>query len=192
MQMLRAVLQRFFGIKRESEQKTGMVGQQINIAIVGAGRVGVLFAEELMNNPRSAYRPVCFIDNDPQKAGQKVAGLNVYDPSSVNSRFLASWPIQELVITITEADAGRKRELYDYYKDMGCKIKVYDYPMAEAMEGGRRKLREFDIQELLFRSPKEFLSDETRDYYRGKAVLITGGGGSIGSEIARQVARSCA
>lgn len=189
VQVIRDVLQHFFGIKRESEQRSGMVGQQINIAIVGAGRVGVLFAEELMNNPRAAYRPVCFIDNDPQKAGQKVAGLNVYDPSAVNSRFLSSWPIQELVITITEADADRKRELYDYYKDMGCKIKVYDYPMAEAMEGGRRKLREFDIRELLFRSPKEFLSDETRDYYRGKAVLITGGGGSIGAEIARQVAR---
>ena len=189
VQVIRDVLQHFFGIKRESEQRSGMVGQQINIAIVGAGRVGVLFAEELMNNPRAAYRPVCFIDNDPQKAGQKVAGLNVYDPSAVNSRFLSSWPIQELVITITEADDDRKRELYDYYKDMGCKIKVYDYPMAEAMEGGRRKLREFDIRELLFRSPKEFLSDETRDYYRGKAVLITGGGGSIGAEIARQVAR---
>ncbi|MBR6707963.1 MAG: polysaccharide biosynthesis protein [Clostridia bacterium] len=189
VRLIRALLQRLFGIKRENEQQTGMVGQQINIAIVGAGRVGVLFAEELMNNPRSAYRPVCFIDNDPQKAGQKVAGLNVYAPSAVNSRFLASWPIQEVVIAITEADIDRKRELYDYYKDMGCKIKVYDYPMAEAVEGGRRKLREFDIQELLFRSPKEFLSEETRDYYRGKAVLITGGGGSIGSEIARQVAR---
>ena len=187
--VIRTVLQRFFGIKRENDQQTGMVGQQINIAIVGAGRVGVLFAEELMNNPRSAYRPVCFIDNDPQKTGQKVAGLNVYDPSAINGKFLSAWPIQELVIAITEADADRKRELYDYYKDMGCKIKVYDYPMAEAMEGGRRKLREFDIQELLFRSPKEFLSEETRDYYRGKAVLITGGGGSIGSEIARQVAR---
>ncbi len=189
VRVIRNVLQRFFGIKRENEQQTGMVGQQINIAIVGAGRVGVMFAEELMNNPRSAYRPVCFIDNDPQKAGQKVAGLNVYDPSAINGKFLSSWPIQELVIAITEADADRKRELYDYYKDMGCKIKVYDYPMAEAMEGGRRKLREFDIQELLFRSPKEFLSEETQDYYRGKAVLITGGGGSIGSEIARQVAR---
>ena len=189
VRVIRTVLQRFFGIKRENDQQTGMVGQQINIAIVGAGRVGVLFAEELMNNPRSAYRPVCFIDNDPQKTGQKVAGLNVYDPSAINGKFLSAWPIQELVIAITEADADRKRELYDYYKDMGCKIKVYDYPMAEAMEGGRRKLREFDIQELLFRSPKEFLSEETRDYYRGKAVLITGGGGSIGSEIARQVAR---
>ena len=189
VRVIRTVLQRFFRIKRENDQQTGMVGQQINIAIVGAGRVGVLFAEELMNNPRSAYRPVCFIDNDPQKTGQKVAGLNVYDPSAINGKFLSAWPIQELVIAITEADADRKRELYDYYKDMGCKIKVYDYPMAEAMEGGRRKLREFDIQELLFRSPKEFLSEETRDYYRGKAVLITGGGGSIGSEIARQVAR---
>ncbi len=189
VRVIRTVLQRFFRIKRENDQQTGMVGQQINIAIVGAGRVGVLFAEELMNNPRSAYRPVCFIDNDPQKTGQKVAGLNVYDPSAINGKFLSAWPIQELVIAITGADADRKRELYDYYKDMGCKIKVYDYPMAEAMEGGRRKLREFDIQELLFRSPKEFLSEETRDYYRGKAVLITGGGGSIGSEIARQVAR---
>ncbi len=187
--LARSALHRLFGLKRDMDESGGTVGQQINIAIVGAGRVGVLFAEELMNNPHAAYRPVCFIDNDPEKSGQKVAGLTVYDPSVVNSRFLASWPIQEIVIAITDADTDRKRALYEHYKDMGCKIKVYDYPTAESMEGGRRQLREFDVRDLLFRQPKEFLSGETRDYYRGKAVLITGGGGSIGSEIARQVAR---
>ena len=188
-QVTRSALHSVFGMKREIEQAAGVVGQQINIAIVGAGRVGVLFAEELMNNPASQYRPVCFIDKDPEKRGQKIAGLSVYDPSQVNSRFLASLPVQEIVITVSDADAEEKGELYSHYRDMGCQVKLYDYPTAESMEGGRRRLREFDVQELLFRKPKSFLSDDTKDYYRGKAVLITGGGGSIGSEIARQVAR---
>ena len=61
--------------------------------------------------------------------------------------------------------------------------------MAQSAEGGRYRLREFNVEELLFRSPISFISEETRAFYRGKTVLISGGGGSIGSELARQIAR---
>ncbi|MBQ9196632.1 MAG: polysaccharide biosynthesis protein, partial [Clostridia bacterium] len=85
--------------------------------------------------------------------------------------------------------AERKRELYDIYKGLGYKIKVYDYPSLESTENGRRHLREFNIEELLFRRTANFIDEKTAAWYRGKTVMITGGGGSIGSELARQIAK---
>ncbi|MBE5795755.1 MAG: polysaccharide biosynthesis protein [Clostridiales bacterium] len=86
-------------------------------------------------------------------------------------------------------DNDRKQELYRQYKATGCKIKVYDYATPQKMGGGKRMLREFDITELLFRQQVEFIDERTKAYYRGKTVLISGGGGSIGSELCRQIAK---
>ena len=85
-------------------------------------------------------------------------------------------------------DAKKKKALYDYYKDAGYKLKVYDYPTVYSA-GGKRHLREFDIEELLFRKPLVVSDERTNAYYKDKVVLITGGGGSIGSELCRQLAK---
>jgi len=85
-------------------------------------------------------------------------------------------------------DAAKKKGLYEYYKNAGYKLKVYDYPTMYAA-GGKRHLREFDIEELLFRKPLVVSDERTNAYYKDKVVLITGGGGSIGSELCRQLAK---
>ena len=162
---------------------------KINIAVVGAGRVGVMLAEELANNPRSAYRPCCFIDVDKEKIGRTINGIPVLPESEATQERLMSFPVQEIVFALPQMRAERKKELYDQYKQTGCKLKVYDYPLTQTVENGRRSLREFDIEELLFRQPMEFTNERTSAYYRGKTVLISGGGGSIGSELCRQIAK---
>ena len=164
------------------------VGRRINIAIVGAGRVGVMLAEDLIKNPSAAYQPCCFIDIDNEKIGRYICGLRVFAESEATQEVLTSFPIQEIVFAMPDVDMERKQQLYLQYKKTGCKIKVYDYPDPQAM-GSKRTLREFDITELLFRQQVEFLDEKTRNYYRGKTVLISGGGGSIGSELCRQIAR---
>ncbi len=85
-------------------------------------------------------------------------------------------------------DADKKKALYEYYKNAGYKLKVYDYPIMYTA-GGKRHLREFDIEELLFRKPLVVSDERTNAYYKDKIVLITGGGGSIGSELCRQLAK---
>ena len=82
----------------------------------------------------------------------------------------------------------RRTERYLYYKNAGYKVKMYDYPKMQ-MAGGKRALREFDIEELLFRAPRKLTNEKTKDYYNNKVILITGGGGSIGSELCRQIVK---
>ena len=188
--MFRNIIENLTGIRiRPGEAEEGALGQKTNIAIVGAGRVGTALAEELLANPRSTYLPVFFIDNDKEKIGRWISDLKVFDEEKVNDEMLAAFPVQEVVFALPRMDAERARELYARYREFGCRVKVYDYPLAHTEDGARRSMREFDMEELLFRRPEDFLSPETREYYAGKTVLISGGGGSIGSELCRQIAR---
>ena len=174
--------------KPEAQQGDGRVGRRINIAIVGAGRVGVALADELLKNPAAAYQPCCFIDIDNEKIGRYINNLQVFAESEVTPEVLAAFPIQEIVFAMPDVDMERKQQLYKQYKATGCKLKVYDYPDPQKM-GSKRTLRDVDITELLFRQQVEFIDEQTRAYYRGKTVLISGGGGSIGSELCRQIAK---
>ncbi|MDY6064801.1 MAG: nucleoside-diphosphate sugar epimerase/dehydratase [Finegoldia sp.] len=162
--------------------------QKIKIAIIGAGRVGVSFAEDLLNNREAAYVPRCFIDINKEKVGREIHGLSVLSEDEATLRKLDEYGVQEIVFAIPSMDAEKKKKLYQYYKNAGYKIKIYDYPTVYAA-GEKRHLREFDIEELLFRKPIVVADDRTNDYYRDKVVLITGGGGSIGSELCRQLAK---
>ena len=96
--------------------------------------------------------------------------------------------VQEVVFAIQNLSDEKKRELYTRYINAGYKVKVYDYPVMQSA-GKKRYLREFDIEELLFRKQIKISDEKTSAYYRDKVVLITGGGGSIGSELCRQLAK---
>lgn len=162
--------------------------KKIKVAIIGAGRVGVSLAEELLNNEESAYIPRCFIDIAKEKVGREIHDIPVYSEDEATFAKLGELEVQEIIFAIPSMETGKKKELYDYYKAAGYKLKVYDYPTMYAA-GGKRHLREFDIEELLFRKPIVVADERTNAYYKDKVVLITGGGGSIGSELCRQLAK---
>ena len=163
---------------------------KIRIAIVGAGGVGIGLAEELLNNPNSSYNPVCFVDIDKDKQGREIYGRQVLIADESVPDQLREYNVQEVVLALPRSVSGDDRkELYNKYKGAGFKVKSYDYPTMQTSNKGRRTLRDFDIDELLFREEKEIITDETVNYYKGKTILVTGGGGSIGSEIARQLAK---
>lgn len=187
--VLRKITYALTGIKVEPVGANGRpVSHRINIAIVGAGRVGVMLADELLRNPSAAYQPCCFVDIDSEKIGRYISGLRVFSEEEFTMDVVASFPIQEIVFALPDVDAEYKQALYNRYKTTGCKIKVYDYPDPQRM-GSKRTLHDFDVTELLFRKPVEFADEQTTRYYAGKTVLITGGGGSIGSELCRQIAQ---
>ena len=162
--------------------------QKIKIAIIGAGRVGTSFAEELLNDEKAVYTPRCFIDIDKSKAGREINGIPVWYADDTTLDKLRQYEVQEIVFAISSMDINKKKCLYNHYKNAGYKVKVYDYPTLYTA-GSKRNLREFDIEELLFRKPLVVTNEITYDYYKGKTILITGGGGSIGSELCRQLAK---
>ena len=178
------VLYTVSGVKAASDKEV----QKIKIAIIGAGRVGVSFAEELLNNEEAAYIPRCFIDTNQDKVGREIQGIPVWSEDEATFRKLGEFEVQEIVFAIPSMDVDKKKALYDYYKKAGYKLKVYDYPTVY-VAGGKRHLREFDAEELLFRKPLAVVDERTNDYYKDKVILITGGGGSIGSELCRQLAK---
>ena len=182
--LLNFLLKLFSGLEGDDERET----HQIKVAIIGAGRVGVSLAEELLSNSSSSYIPKCFIDVNKEKVGRQIHGIPVFLENEATFNILKQYEIQEIIFAIHSEDADQKKKLYDYYKHSGCKLKLYDYPIMQSA-GGKRHLREFDIEELLFRKPIVVANGLTKDYYKGKVVLITGGGGSIGSELCRQLAK---
>lgn len=165
-------------------------GHRIKIAIVGAGNIGAMLASELERNPQAHYKPICFVDVDKYKIGQQLNGLPVFAEDEHIIEKLKSMPIQEIVIAMPDVDGEKREHLYNLYRQTGCKIKIYDYPLGdESAEKGERKLRELSIEDLLERESITFDNSLSKEYYRGKTVLITGGGGSIGSELCRQIAK---
>ena len=178
-----------FGRANWTATSKGEPANKIKIAIVGAGVVGTALAEELGNNPNSAYKPVCFVDNDPEKHGREIYGLEVISEDYSAPDALKDFGAQEVVFALPANISSEERKtLYERYKGAGFKVKSYDYPSMQNAQKGKRTLREFDIEDLLFRKEQEVITDATINYYKEKVVLITGGGGSIGSEMTRQIA----
>ncbi|MBQ7346420.1 MAG: polysaccharide biosynthesis protein [Clostridia bacterium] len=165
---------------------------KIPVAIVGAGQLGALLAEELLYSKSSNYKPIFFIDKDPSKAGSRVAGLKVYREGEHILEFLENQSVSEIFIALTGIDSEEATKLYDFYGRTSCKVKLYDTPMRDVedtVQGQRGKLREFQIEDLLFRKLLKINDSEAFRYYSEKCVLVTGGGGSIGSELCRQIAK---
>lgn len=166
---------------------------KIGVAIVGTGNTGVMLAEELLYGAKSRYRPLCFIDVSPEKIGSKVCGLPVLAEDESIVEKIKKMPVQEIVIALPELDNDSTKKLLDLYSATGCTVKLYDFPFKDSEHAhdtsGKRMLREVRIEDLLFRGALHVVSEETDQYYADKTVLVTGGGGSIGSEICRQIAK---
>ena len=97
---------------------------KIPVAIVGAGQIGALLAEELTYNKHSNYKPVFFIDRNKAKAGGRVAGLKIYHESENIIEFIKSQAISEIFVAIDGLDNETSTQIYDFYKQTSCKIKI--------------------------------------------------------------------
>lgn len=184
--ILRLLYQNYYNHQycMEREKKAN----KIKVAIVGAGRVGVSLAIDLINNPKSSYVPKVFIDINKEKVGKDIYGIQVLSEDKVSLQRLRELEIQEIIFAIPSMNTYKKKSLYEYYKNAGYKLKVYD-SLSTYRDDTKCHLREFDIEELLFRKPHIISDERTNKYYKDKVVLITGGGGSIGSELCRQLAK---
>ena len=180
-------------INKKNEIASGRVPEKnkINIAIIGAGRKGMLLAESLNSDLSSKYNPFCFLDKDVQKIGNRIGGLPVYEESEDFVSLVSSLPIQGFVIAIEDISPDDKKALFDRYDKTGLSVLVYDYPIDAYSDGlnAKRKIRDIKIDDLLFRDEKICADTEALSCYTDKTVLVTGAGGSIGSELCRQISK---
>ena len=156
----------------EKKKKEIPPSERKKLAVVGAGRIGAMLVKELLTNQNTAYTPVCFVDNDMRKAEREIYGIPVIAEDDTIQEKLKAMQVEEIVFALPRMHAEQKNELYERYRKTGCKILIYDYPLSQTS-----------------RDAKEFMNDDVRAFYAGKTILVTGGGGSIGSELCRQIAK---
>ena len=171
--------------------QTGERAPKIPVGIVGAGQLGAYLANELANSLSSHYEPKCFIDIDKVKIGNSIAGLPVYSADKAES-IVVKYGLSEVIFAINNLSNEKIERLWNRYSSFGCKIKIYDTPFLEEKEDDKeikRVIRDFSIEDLLFRKPIDVSKQTEFGFYNDKIILVTGGGGSIGSELCRQIAK---
>ncbi|MBC3889965.1 NAD-dependent epimerase/dehydratase family protein [Acetobacterium paludosum] len=165
-------------------------GFEKKILIVGSGATATLVASEIKNHALNYGQVVGFIDNDEKKLNKIIAGVKVlgnnYDIGSIVHRF----KIDEIIVATPTADPATMRMIVSECKRTNTKVRIV--PGIREMIGGQvslNKIRDVDIEDLLGRDAVNLNVREVVGYIEGKIVMVTGGGGSIGSELCRQIAR---
>jgi FlaA1/EpsC-like NDP-sugar epimerase len=159
-----------------------------NVLIVGAGEVGAALCAELKSKPRLGMRPVAFIDDDPKKMGRYVHGVLVADAVAGLAQVAKHYAARKVIIAFPSASVGRVRQVSAMAH--AADLAVETVPALTDLVSGRARmtqLRPVALEDLLGRAAIDLNSDKIRSMLVGKRVLITGAGGSIGSELVAQV-----
>jgi len=169
-------------------RSSGINGSARRVLIVGAGEAGNRLAREMLTSP-TGYRPVGFVDDDPNTWGMRVQRLDVIGSSRDLPNIARHVRAQEIILAIPSAGPNRLRKVVERCEETGLPFKVVP-SMSELLEGQPtvNQLREVRIEDLLGRPPVELELPELAHDLAGESVLITGAAGSIGAELARQVA----
>lgn len=184
------ILNRFLNndISFYSENKTKRV------MIIGAGEAGGILIQELRNHPKRGLMPVCFIDDDINKKGRRLNGIPVVGTRNDIVHFCISKKIDQIIIAIPSIKKEALNSIVDECKKTKCEIKIVPFVnQIQTIEGNVsdllvKRMRDVDIEDLLGRDEISLDNKEIIKYIKDKIVLVTGGGGSIGSELCRQIA----
>ena len=172
---------------RHLQSKNG--GPTNNVMIVGAGSAGNSILKEIETSSYVTMRVKCLIDDNKGCQGKNMRGIPIVGGREDISNAVPAYDIDEIIIAIPSAPRSEIKKIVEICKDTGCKIQMVP-GMYQLINGevSISQLREVDIEDLLGRDPVKINIDEVAGYIKGKVVLVTGGGGSIGSELCRQLA----
>ncbi len=161
------------------------------ILIVGAGDGGRLVLREIMRNPELGLNPVGFVDDDPLKRRQRVDGVRVLGTTEALVDILDEVEPDEVTIAIPSAPGTLRSKVVRACRERGIPVRTLP-TVFELLRGGAnvvRQVREVQVEDVLGREPVRMDVDRVGRYLEGKVVMVTGAGGSIGSELCRQIAR---
>ena len=159
------------------------------VMIVGAGTSGAVILKEMNTSPYIHGRVVCFADDDKNKVGKLLNGVPIAGSREDIPELVKEYQVDDIYIAIPSASAKDRKNIIEICRKTGCNIKTLPgiYQLING-EVNISKLRNVEIEDLLGREPIRVNLDEIMGYVTGKVVLVTGGGGSIGSELCRQIA----
>ena len=177
---------RFFrGLKHKKQNKKNM----ISVMVIGAGEAANVIIKEIVNSNFSTMVIKCIIDDDNGKWGRYIQGIKVAGGRDKIVECADVYDVDEIIVAMPSAPRTEIKEILDICKDTNCKLRALPgmYQLVNG-EVNVSKLRDVELEDLLGREPVTVDMDSILGYVQGKVVLVTGGGGSIGSELCRQIA----
>lgn len=165
--------------------------ESTRVLILGAGEAGALVCRELMRHQQDlGIEPVGFVDDDPQKYGNFIHGVKVRGNRDMIPELVQDLDIDEIIIALPSASKEDRSQILQIAQETGVLIKTVP-GVYEMIDGSFSisEIREVQIEDLLGREPIELDNNQLSEFITGKTVLVTGGGGSIGSELARQITK---
>lgn len=159
------------------------------IMLIGAGEAGRTLIQEIQNSCYLDQKICCVIDDNKRKIGRYILGIRVVGDRHAIKKNVERYNIEQIIIAIPSVGSNKIRPILDICKDTGCELKILPgvYQLVNG-EVNVSKLRPVKIEDLLGREETSVNMDEIMGYVSGKTILVTGGGGSIGSELCRQIA----
>lgn len=167
----------------------GKDSEAVTTMVIGAGDTASSLIKDMNNSQVVRNRVVCVIDADSRKIGSSILGAPIVGNDGKIREAAEKYGVKEIFIAIPNLSAARKKKIIELCKDTGCKLKILP-SVAQLVndEVTVSKFREVEIEDLLGREPVKTNLDEVMGYIANRVVLVTGGGGSIGSELCRQIA----
>lgn len=169
--------------------------------IIGAGQACKMLVNEIFNAQKSPYtddkysaqfNPVCIIDNDPEKLGKDVLGVKIVGSSDDIQRVAEEYAIEQIILAIPSLSEKARKKMIDLCNETKLPLKIIPFIGSLILDDSATLLgqvRDIKVEELLGRDPIKFDNDDIKNFISGKICMVTGGGGSIGSELVRQIAK---
>lgn len=180
---------RFVLLERSRRSKNNEEARASHVMLVGAGAAGQMMLKDLMKAKETNVKVCCIIDDNPNKWGRYIEGIPVAGGREDILVNVEKYRIDKIFVAIPSAALEDKREILNICKETGCELKnlpgVYQLVNGEVTVGA---MKDVSVEDLLGREPIKVNMDEIFQYLSGKTILVTGGGGSIGSELCRQIA----
>lgn len=162
----------------------------INVMVIGAGESGRVIIQEMLRSDKTDLVPVCVIDDSPSNRGKVISGVPIVGFRNDIPEAVKKYGVKQIIFAIPSADPKERAEILNICKDTGCDLKMIPgiYQMVNG-EVSLSKIRPVSVEDLLGRDQVKVNNDEVFQMLYGKTILVTGGGGSIGSELCRQIAK---
>lgn len=178
---------RYINLERGRREQNMLIKH--NAMIIGAGATGQVIIKELKSAKDSETRPCCVIDDNSNKWGRFMEGVPIVGGRDSIMESVKKYKIDQILFAIPSAKPEVRRDILNICKETGCELK--SLPSVNQLTSGKvtlSKMKPVAVEELLGRDPIKVNMDEIFQYLKGKTILVTGGGGSIGSELCRQIA----